>query len=70
MSEAWVLEVLGSVRDMARSQAMLRLAEHIDDAMLIAASEYHETASELECEAGDVRGDTAAVRDAPTSRVN
>lgn len=70
MSEAWVLEVLGSVRDMARSRAMLRLAEHIDDAMLIAASEYHETASSRECEAGDVGGDPAALRDAPASRVH
>ena len=42
MSEAWILEVLGTVRDVARSQAMIRLAEHLDDALLVAASEYHE----------------------------
>jgi len=42
MSEVWVLEQLRSVRDIARSNAMYRLAEHLDDAMLLAASEFHE----------------------------
>lgn len=42
MSEAWFLELLGSVRDVARDHAMSRLAEHLDDAMLVAASEFHE----------------------------
>lgn len=48
MSEAWFLELLGSVRDVARSHAMIRLAEHLDDAMLVAASEYHEAILVLE----------------------
>lgn len=48
MSEAWFLELLGSVRDVARSHAMIRLAEHLDDAMLVAASEYHEAMLVLE----------------------
>jgi len=42
MSEVWVLEQLKSVRDIARSNAMYRLAEHLDDAMLLAASEFHD----------------------------
>ncbi len=51
MSEAWFLELLGSVRDVARSHAMIRLAEHLDDAMLVAASEYHEALLVLENQA-------------------
>lgn len=42
MSEAWVLDYLGEVRDAARARGLFRLAEHLDDAVLIAASEYHE----------------------------
>lgn len=43
MSEAWVMELLSGARDVARSQGLYRLAEHMDDAMLIAASEFHES---------------------------
>lgn len=42
MSEAWMIELLSAVRDVARANSMGRLAEHLDDAMLLAASEYHE----------------------------
>jgi len=42
MAETWILELLGSARDAARAHAMPRLAEHLDDAMLLAASEFHE----------------------------
>jgi hypothetical protein len=42
MTEDSILEMLGTARDAARSGGMLRLAEHLDDAMLMAASEYHE----------------------------
>lgn len=52
MSEAWFLELLGSVRDVARSHAMIRLAEHLDDAMLVAASEFHEAMLVLENQTG------------------
>jgi hypothetical protein len=41
MTEDRMLQVLGSARDVARAQGFLRLAEHLDDAMLMAASEYH-----------------------------
>ena len=41
MSEAWMLELISAVRDVARANAMHRLAEHLDDAMLVAASEFH-----------------------------
>jgi hypothetical protein len=44
MSEGWILELLASARDAARAHAMTRLAEHLDDAMLVAASEFHEAA--------------------------
>ena len=44
MTEAWILETLGNARAAARSQGLMRLAEHLDDAMLLAASEYHEAA--------------------------
>ena len=61
MSEAWFLELLGSVRDVARSHAMIRLAEHLDDAMLVAASEYHEAMLVLENQTDHVQpgGDTS-----------
>jgi hypothetical protein len=40
------MELLSGARDMARSQGLFRLAEHMDDAMLIAASEFHDSALE------------------------
>jgi hypothetical protein len=42
MSEAWLIELLDVIRDAARRSDMARLAEHLDDAALIAASEIHE----------------------------
>ncbi len=48
MSEVWVLEQLKSVRDIARANAMYRLAEHLDDAMLLAASEFHDAHEPME----------------------
>lgn len=42
MSEAWMNELLSSLRDVARDKAMHRLAEHLDDALLLVASEHHE----------------------------
>lgn len=42
MNEAGMLKLLGAIRDDARAKAMFRLAEHIDDAMLLAASEFHD----------------------------
>jgi hypothetical protein len=41
MTEAWMNELLSSLRDAARDNAMHRLAEHLDDALLLVASEYH-----------------------------
>lgn len=43
VSEAWMLELIAYVRDAARDGKMSRLAEHLDDAILIAASEFHDT---------------------------
>lgn len=66
MSEAWFLELLGSVRDVARSHAMIRLAEHLDDAMLVAASEFHEAMLVLENQAGHDGQDRKVVGDIPS----
>lgn len=64
MSEAWILELLGTVRDVARSQAMIRLAEHLDDAMLVAASEYHEAMFTADLGKAHVFESATAVRSA------
>lgn len=42
MGEAWVMDVLGAARNEARSRGLYRLAEHLDDAILVAASEFHD----------------------------
>jgi hypothetical protein len=67
MSEAWVMELLSGARDMARSKGLFRLAEHMDDAMLIAASEFHESTLAVaepeahDCESADtLRGAACA----------
>lgn len=61
MREAWILELLGSARDAARARAMPRLAEHLDDAILVAASEFHEAGLMAEaCAGDDVEGASAA----------
>ena len=65
MSEAWFLELLGSVRDVARDHAMNRLAEHLDDAMLVAASEYHEAKLVLEHQVIDGGQDRKTAGDVP-----
>lgn len=54
MSEGWVLEMLGNARAAARAQGLMRLAEHLDDAMLLAASEYHEAHWRREATEDDV----------------
>lgn len=53
MSEAWMLELIGAVRDVARSSGMSRLAEHLDDAMLVAASEFHAATFAADAQAGN-----------------
>jgi hypothetical protein len=62
MSEAWMQELLGSMRDMARAQSMYRLAEHLDDAILLAASEFHEAQNACEGGLRNVGSDRAVVR--------
>ncbi|MFN3612988.1 MAG: hypothetical protein ACK4WC_00290 [Rubrimonas sp.] len=42
MSEAWMMELLTVLRDGARRSGMYRLAEHLDDAALLAVSEFHD----------------------------
>ncbi len=64
MTEAWVLEMLGNTREAARSQGLHRLAEHLDDAMLLAASEYHEAHWRTEAVEDDVLESPDAFRGA------
>lgn len=45
MSEDRVLALLARARDAARRAGLARLAEHLDDGMLVAASEYAEASS-------------------------
>lgn len=39
MNNEWIIDVLADVRKFACEQAMLDLAEHLDDAILVAAME-------------------------------
>ncbi len=41
MNNEWMIDVLTDLKKFAREQAMLDLAEHLDDAILVAASELH-----------------------------
>lgn len=70
MSESMVLELIGRARDEARSHALFQLAEHLDDAMLIAASQFHAAVATREgCGRYD-GGDTKAVREPASPRLN
>ncbi|MEE9453187.1 MAG: hypothetical protein V3V13_02230 [Paracoccaceae bacterium] len=39
MSNEWMIDVLADLRKFALNQTMLDLAEHLDDAILVAATE-------------------------------
>lgn len=39
MSNEWMIDVLADLRKFAAQQAMLELAEHLDDAIMVAAVE-------------------------------
>ena len=64
MSEANILGLLENARDLARSNAMLRLAEHLDDAILVAASEFHAERAENWDRLSHDRGDPETFRGA------
>lgn len=70
MSEAWMQELLGSMRDMARAQSMYRLAEHLDDAILLAASEFHEAQLGCGSKVPNVGPDTTIAGDAAVHRLH
>ena len=55
MSEAWLLELLAVTRDASRRAGYFRLAEHLDDAALLALSERHDRMATL-AEAKDAQG--------------
>ncbi len=38
MSNEWIIDVLSDLRNFAEKQAMMDLAEHLDDAILLAAN--------------------------------
>lgn len=70
MPEAWMLELISAVRDVARANAMYRLAEHLDDAMLIAASEFHTTDAQARTAGQDEPEGSKALRDAAQHRLH
>ena len=39
MNHEWMIDVLADLRKFAKNQAMLELAEHLDDAIVLAAIE-------------------------------
>ncbi|MCK4862477.1 MAG: hypothetical protein KAS85_11245 [Rhodobacteraceae bacterium] len=43
MTNEWMLDVLSDLRNFAAKQAMLELAEHLDDVMLVAAVEIRDS---------------------------
>jgi hypothetical protein len=42
MTNEWMIDVLADLRNFAAKQAMLELAEHLDDAILVAALEIRD----------------------------
>ena len=42
MNNEWMIDVLADLRNFAAKQAMLELAEHLDDAILVAAVEIRD----------------------------
>ena len=42
MTNEWMIDVLADLRNFAAKQAMLELAEHLDDAILVAAVEIRD----------------------------
>lgn len=72
MNEAGIVELLGTMRDAARARAMFRLAEHLDDAILLAASEFHDKLATLSGvgEAFNVRPPAEDLRDAARSALH
>lgn len=44
MNSEWIMDVLSDLRNFAEKQSMLDLAEHLDDAILVAAGEIRDQA--------------------------
>lgn len=70
MSESMVLELISLARDAARAGGKLQLAEHLDDAMLVAASAFHAAAEGPEVVARDDTEDTEPAGDIVQSRLH
>lgn len=70
MSENMVLELIGLARDAARARNLYRLAEHLDDAILVAASDFHAAPHEAEAERSGGHGDCTAGGDGTARLVN
>lgn len=56
MSEQWLMELLQAVRDVAGKSGYARLAEHLDDAILVAASEVHDRLGGTDTGLGELDG--------------
>ena len=73
VSEKWMTELLASARDIARSHEMHRLAEHLDDAILLAASEFHTAAAGGNAEGAIVLNErlgTEGIRDTSRTEIH
>ncbi len=46
MNNEWIIDVLLDLRNFAEKQVMMDLAEHLDDAILIAAAEIRDLADD------------------------
>ena len=44
MTNEWIMDVLSDLRSYAEKQSMMDLAEHLDDAILVAAGEIRDHA--------------------------
>ena len=70
MSGVTMMELLGSARDEARSAGLFQLAEHLDDAMLIAAAEVHAAMEDRGARPRHDGEGSGTLRGAPGTRVH
>ncbi|HSF90855.1 MAG TPA: hypothetical protein VLA51_01495 [Paracoccaceae bacterium] len=55
MADEWIMDVLSDLRTFAAKQSFLELAEHLDDAIFIAAAEIRRDEEELKAQDADNR---------------
>jgi len=57
MSHEWMIELLTDIRNVAQKHALVGLAEHLDDAVVLAASELRALPEENDLTSVHVRPD-------------